>query len=289
MLVSTPSKPPTPILPVRRKPERRPSTLGSSADSSSVASVPYPIPPAPPTLFSALRSLFLNISTNPGDKGTVAPRAFIDKLKELNDIFRSTMHQGRTHEFLNYLLNQIVEEIEEEKKRSQSGITGDDCEYFPWRIAIPLHICLVSSSVATLGSKLPPTIITAASSNSGTHPQDATLVHKLFEGGTHKRNTLLDVRNCMLLAFYVPPIVLPSSRYLPEMNRSWTSPLILNKTPVSRRVSDNLAQAKCFVKGISSFAIHVVTCKRLKKGTYQISQAYYGHGKTALLTRLHPG
>ena len=129
MLISTPSKPPTPILPVRRKPERRPSTLGSSADSSSVASVPYPIPPVPPTLFSALRSLFLNISTNPGDKGTVAPRAFIDKLKELNDIFRSTMHQD-AHEFLNYLLNQIVEEIEEEKKRSQSGITGDDCEYF---------------------------------------------------------------------------------------------------------------------------------------------------------------
>ncbi len=121
-------------------------------------------------------------------------------------------------------------------------------------------------------------------SSAGCHPCAQTL-----RGGTHKRNTLLDVRNCMLLAFYVPPIVLPSSRYLPEMNRSWTSPLILNKTPVSRRVSDNLAQAKCFVKGISSFAIHVVTCKRLKKGTYQISQAYYGHVKTALLTRLHAG
>lgn len=91
------------------------------------------------------------------------------------------MHQD-AHEFLNYLLNQIVEEIEEEKKKAQTGINGDDCEYFLRRIRIPLHASTVSNSVATLGSKSPPTVITAASSNSGTHPQDATLVHKLFEG-----------------------------------------------------------------------------------------------------------
>ncbi|KAF8204051.1 hypothetical protein BJ912DRAFT_941747 [Pholiota molesta] len=160
------NKPPIPIVPVRRKAERRPSTFGNPAESSSSNTLvaPHPIPSSPPTLYSALQSLFLNISTNPGDKGTVAPRAFIDKLKELNDIFRSTMHQD-AHEFLNYLLNQIVEEIQEERKQAQNGINGDD----------------LSNSVATLGSA-PPTVITANSSNSGTHPQDATLVHKLFEG-----------------------------------------------------------------------------------------------------------
>ncbi|KAF9486557.1 cysteine proteinase [Pholiota conissans] len=160
------NKPPIPIVPVRRKPERRPSTFGNPAEASSSSSStsPHPIPSSPATLYSALQSLFLNISTNPGDKGTVAPRAFIDKLKELNDIFRSTMHQD-AHEFLNYLLNQVVEEIQEERKQAQNGINGDD----------------LSNSIATLGSA-PPTVITANSSNSGTNPHDATHVHKLFEG-----------------------------------------------------------------------------------------------------------
>ncbi|XP_006454274.1 hypothetical protein AGABI2DRAFT_53794, partial [Agaricus bisporus var. bisporus H97] len=72
------------------------------------------------TLFSALRSLFLYISTHPGDKGTISPRTFIDKLKETKEDFRSTMHQD-AHEFLNHLLNMIVEEIEEERNLPQEA------------------------------------------------------------------------------------------------------------------------------------------------------------------------
>ncbi|KAK0208994.1 hypothetical protein DFS33DRAFT_492434 [Desarmillaria ectypa] len=149
-------------------PVRRPSVSGS-ADHPIANGIPLQepstIPSSPPTLFSALRSLYFYISTNPSDSGTVAPRAFIDKVKQGNDIFRSTMHQD-AHEFLNYLLNKIVEEIEEEKKL-QNDAMGED----------------LSNSVATLSSKSPPTIVTATtSSNSGTSPQDATLVHKLFEG-----------------------------------------------------------------------------------------------------------
>ncbi|KIM47724.1 hypothetical protein M413DRAFT_40514, partial [Hebeloma cylindrosporum] len=170
---NTPASPPisgkqaAPLLPVRRKPERKLSSSGNITESSNTSpskNVPNPIPSSPPTLVSALQSLFLNISTNPGEKGTVAPRAFIDKLKELNEIFRSTMHQD-AHEFLNYLLNQIVTEIEEGRKQAQNGVSGED----------------LSNSVATLGST-PPTVATTTSSNSGTHPRDATLVHKLFEG-----------------------------------------------------------------------------------------------------------
>lgn len=103
--------------------------------SGHVAEPSIPIPPPnianpialPPTLFAALQSLFLNISMSPGEKGTVAPRVFIDKLKELNPIFRSTMHQD-AHEFLNYLLNQIMEEIGEERKQAQNSTNGEDCE-----------------------------------------------------------------------------------------------------------------------------------------------------------------
>jgi len=124
--------PPLPLVPVRHKSERKPSISGQSteAHANGIGQLPSRlIPSSPPTLFSALRSLFLHISTNPADKGTVAPRAFIDKLKEVNELFRSSMHQD-AHEFLNYLLNKIVEEVEEEKKLQQNGMpSGDDCEY----------------------------------------------------------------------------------------------------------------------------------------------------------------
>ena len=82
-----------------------------------------PIPPAPPTLLSALRSLYLHISRNPADKGTVAPRAFVDKLKELNGLFRGSEHQD-AHEFLNFLLNKIMEEMEEHGRRLGTGTNG---------------------------------------------------------------------------------------------------------------------------------------------------------------------
>ncbi|KAJ7109840.1 hypothetical protein C8R44DRAFT_800702 [Mycena epipterygia] len=143
--LAPPSVPPAiPLAPIRRKPERKPST-----SDGVVLHPPIPgIPSSPPSLFSALRSLFLYISTNPADKGTVAPRAFIDKLKEFNELFRSTMHQD-AHEFLNYLLNKIVEEIEEDRKSAENG------------------------------TATPPA---GEDSNSGASPQNATLVHKLFEG-----------------------------------------------------------------------------------------------------------
>lgn len=118
LYIPQPSQPPLPPQhtpsAVRWKTERKPSA-GHIAESIPPAVAC--IPSAPPTLFSALRSLFLFISKNPADKGTVAPRAFIEKLKEVNELFRSTMHQD-AHEFLNYLLNKIVEEIEQERKRS---------------------------------------------------------------------------------------------------------------------------------------------------------------------------
>ncbi|KAI0652772.1 hypothetical protein C8Q79DRAFT_875291, partial [Trametes meyenii] len=101
-----------------------------------------PIPPAPPTLFSALRSLYLHISRHPADKGTVAPRALVEKIKELNELFRGSMHQD-AHEFLNFLLNRIMEEMEDD----------------------------LSNSLATLASSAP-----------GGLAYHSTLVHRLFEG-----------------------------------------------------------------------------------------------------------
>lgn len=61
------------------------------------------------------------------DRATVAPRVFIDKFREVNHDFRSTMHQD-AHEFFNFLLNRIVEEIEEERKALREP-SGDDRAY----------------------------------------------------------------------------------------------------------------------------------------------------------------
>ena len=110
-----------PATTARRRPERKFSAADARGipESGCVNTLTLsgpPIPSTPRTLSSALRSLFAHISKHPGDKGTVAPRAFIEKLKELNELFRSSMHQD-AHEFLNYLLNRIVEETEEERKR----------------------------------------------------------------------------------------------------------------------------------------------------------------------------
>jgi ubiquitin carboxyl-terminal hydrolase 9/13 len=92
------------------------------------------------------------------------------------------MHQD-AHEFLNHLLNMIVEEVEKERKSAQGNSLGEDCEFapLPCTYLVLIRSTVVSSSVATLGS--PPTIVTATtSSNSASLPQEPTLVHKLFEG-----------------------------------------------------------------------------------------------------------
>jgi ubiquitin carboxyl-terminal hydrolase 9/13 len=108
-------------------PERKPSLHVTPSEHPESANTPpgYIIPSTPPSLFSALRSLFAFISFHPSQKGTIAPRAFIEKLKEINEVFRSNMHQD-AHEFLNYLLNKIVEEIEEERRQTRQN--GEDCE-----------------------------------------------------------------------------------------------------------------------------------------------------------------
>ncbi|KAH9171034.1 hypothetical protein EDB89DRAFT_1189812 [Lactarius sanguifluus] len=161
--VSRPTHPPTPATTVRRKSDR-PKLI---PDLPSAPSSPTPvIPSAPPTLFSALRSLYVYISKNPADKGAVSPRAFIDKLRDGNELFRGAMHQD-AHEFLNYLLNKIVEEIQSDKHHRDKDLSSPDHSRED-----------LSSSVATLVSGTAPTLTV----HSDISQQSGTLVHRLFEG-----------------------------------------------------------------------------------------------------------
>ncbi|KAF8628216.1 hypothetical protein AX15_004004 [Amanita polypyramis BW_CC] len=145
-LTVTKSSSPYAPSPSRRRPDQKPSISGTPADNveSTTSLTTYIIPSAPPTLFSALRSIFAYVHSHPLEKGKLAPRAFIDKLKETNELFRSSMHQD-AHEFLMHLLNRIIEEIEQGKKRTLQSADGP-------------------------------------SSDPGKLPQEATIVHKLFEG-----------------------------------------------------------------------------------------------------------
>jgi ubiquitin carboxyl-terminal hydrolase 9/13 len=161
---------------VRRRPERKYSVNDprwtSETSSTNVPTLSGPhIPSMPRTLSSALRSLFVHISKHPGDKGTVAPRAFIEKLKELNELFRSSMHQD-AHEFLNYLLNRIVEEIEEVRKRAPEFDRELDRPRFE-RLIPPYGLnarVSVSNSLVSLPA------------STGSNSSSATIVHRLFEG-----------------------------------------------------------------------------------------------------------
>ncbi|GFQ04993.1 ubiquitin carboxyl-terminal hydrolase 3 [Phtheirospermum japonicum] len=51
--------------------------------------------------------------------GVLAPKRFVQRLKKQNEIFRSYMHQD-AHEFLNYLLNELVDILEKEARANKS-------------------------------------------------------------------------------------------------------------------------------------------------------------------------
>lgn len=157
---------------------------GGLANSVAAGSGP-PIPAAPPTLFSALRSLFLHIALNPSEKGTVSPTSFINKVKKENELYRSTMHQD-AHEFLGFLLNKIVEDLEAQMKTNQ-GMGGEDCSSIINCLRhSAANLEIVSSSIDSSPSASTSTTSPSSQSNSsvsqGHQQTNRTFVHSLFEG-----------------------------------------------------------------------------------------------------------
>ncbi|KIM32495.1 hypothetical protein M408DRAFT_327043 [Serendipita vermifera MAFF 305830] len=145
-----------------------PHSKADAEDTNAVNTGPT-ISAQPPTLFSALRSLFIHISQNSLDKGTVAPQVFIAKLRKENELFRTTMHQD-AHEFLNYLVNTIVENIEEEEKlvrQKERLIKEEKSAQAP---AEDLSTSIITTTSASQG------VTTGSSYSKG------TFIHSLFEG-----------------------------------------------------------------------------------------------------------
>ncbi|EFJ24049.1 hypothetical protein SELMODRAFT_414775 [Selaginella moellendorffii] len=88
-------------------------------------------------LLTCLADLFTQINSQKKKTGVIAPKRFVQRVKKQHELFRSYMHQD-AHEFLNFLLNQLVEALEKEaksdptapaspeKKSSDNGATGEE-------------------------------------------------------------------------------------------------------------------------------------------------------------------
>lgn len=66
-------------------------------------------------LLTCLADLFTQISSQKKKTGVIAPKKFVQRVRKENELFRTFMHQD-AHEFLNFLLNELVDILEKEAK-----------------------------------------------------------------------------------------------------------------------------------------------------------------------------
>ncbi|OAY64319.1 ubiquitin carboxyl-terminal hydrolase 4 [Ananas comosus] len=71
-------------------------------------------------LLTCLADLFTQISSQKKKTGVIAPKRFVQRVKKQNEIFRSYMHQD-AHEFLNFLLNELVDILEKESNATKTS------------------------------------------------------------------------------------------------------------------------------------------------------------------------
>lgn len=121
------------------------------------------------SLFSALKDIFEAVIAHRSHLGVVSPYKFLEILRQENEMFRTPMHQD-AHEFLNLLLNQVVENVESFSKslaREQSDAAA-----------------LTNGQTITSGAVVPST----SSTNTG-------WVHELFEGTLTSETRCLTCEN----------------------------------------------------------------------------------------------
>ncbi|KAK9455548.1 hypothetical protein V1511DRAFT_498072 [Dipodascopsis uninucleata] len=76
------------------------------------------------TMFATLKDLFEAMVENEYRTGVVSPSKLIEVLKSRNELFRSTMHQD-AHEFLNFLLNEVIDNVENHSKAQRERMLPD--------------------------------------------------------------------------------------------------------------------------------------------------------------------
>lgn len=126
------------------------------------------------SLFSALKDIFETIIIHNSRTGVISPQKFVEVLKRENEMFRSSVHQD-AHEFLNYVLNQIIENVEQYQRKLLSNNTkgnGIATQQSQNLTAIP-GMLTPSSSVSTASETASSTTLPALT---------AGWIHDLFEG-----------------------------------------------------------------------------------------------------------
>ncbi|KAF2270709.1 cysteine proteinase [Lojkania enalia] len=127
------------------------------------------------SLFTSLKDIFEAIIAHRSRTGVVSPHKFLEILRRENEMFRTPMHQD-AHEFLNLLLNEVVENVEQfAKQRKVDGHTDQETNG------------LTTTSGAVIPDK-PSSIASIASINTG-------WVHELFEGTLTSETRCLTCEN----------------------------------------------------------------------------------------------
>ncbi|GAA0161550.1 cysteine protease [Lithospermum erythrorhizon] len=78
-------------------------------------------------LLTCLAELFSMISSHKKKTGVFAPKRFVQRVRKENESFRGYMHQD-AHEFLNYLLNVLVDILEKESKGAKDSTETSSLE-----------------------------------------------------------------------------------------------------------------------------------------------------------------
>lgn len=115
------------------------------------------------SLFTSLKDIFEAIIGHQSRMGVVSPHKFLEILKKENEMFRSAMHQD-AHEFLNLLLNSVVDNVEEYSKSNSSSPAMNGAENGSAGIDMADAMAQVVKATATA------------------NPNNTAWVHDLFEG-----------------------------------------------------------------------------------------------------------
>ena len=126
------------------------------------------------SLFTCLKDIFEAVIAHRSRIGVVSPQKFLEILRRDNEMFRTPMHQD-AHEFLNLLLNKVVENVEKFSKQLQKDNDRPSSGFDE-----PL------STVER--ATMPDTVLNSSTQTSG-------WVHELFEGTLTSETRCLTCEN----------------------------------------------------------------------------------------------
>lgn len=123
------------------------------------------------SLFTSLKDIFEAVIAHRSRMGVVSPHKLLEILRRDNEMFRTPMHQD-AHEFLNLLLNEVVENVEQFTKNRVTELGGTDQD----------------GTTITNGAVVP-------DRRSATSPVNTGWVHELFEGTLTSETRCLTCEN----------------------------------------------------------------------------------------------